>query len=68
MMGAEGPAFNLYSEGAWDLQLPSGVAPRVEAETNYPFSGAVDLVLHPRGRHLSRYACEYRHGSVLTFA
>ncbi|MFY9724239.1 MAG: beta-L-arabinofuranosidase domain-containing protein [Bryobacteraceae bacterium] len=47
MMGAEGPAFNLYSEGAWDLQLPSGVALRVEAKTNYPFSGAVDLVLHP---------------------
>jgi hypothetical protein len=47
MMGAEGPAFNLYSEGAWDFELPSGAALRIEAKTDYPVSGAIDLVLHP---------------------
>jgi len=47
MMGPEGPAFNLYSEGAWDLQLPSGAALHVEARTDYPLSGLVDITLHP---------------------
>jgi len=47
MMGAEGPAFNLYSEGVWNLPLPSGAVMRVEAKTDYPMSGSVDLVFHP---------------------
>jgi DUF1680 family protein len=47
MKSAEGPAFNLYSEGAWNFELPSGAALRVEAKTDYPVSGAIDLVLHP---------------------
>lgn len=47
MMGAEGPVFNLYSEGVWNFDLPSGAALRVEARTGYPLSGSVDLVLHP---------------------
>jgi DUF1680 family protein len=46
-MGAAGPVFNLYSAGAWDLQLPSGAALRIEAQTEYPLAGAVDLTLHP---------------------
>ncbi|MGD0669890.1 MAG: beta-L-arabinofuranosidase domain-containing protein [Bryobacteraceae bacterium] len=47
MMGAEGPAFNLYSEGAWDLRLASGAALRIEARTGYPISGVVELVFRP---------------------
>jgi DUF1680 family protein len=47
MMGAEGPAFNLYSEGAWDLRLPSGAALRIVGKTDYPVSGSIDLLLHP---------------------
>jgi len=47
MMGAKGPAINLYSEGAWDSRLPSGAALRIEARTDYPLSGSIDLVLHP---------------------
>ncbi|MGB7761472.1 MAG: beta-L-arabinofuranosidase domain-containing protein [Bryobacteraceae bacterium] len=47
MMGAEGPAFNLYSEGAWDLRLPSGAALQIEARTDYPRSGVIDLTFHP---------------------
>lgn len=47
MMGADGPAVNLYSEGSWDLALPSGNALRIEATTDYPVSGAIDFVLHP---------------------
>ena len=47
MMGAEGPVCNLYSEGTWNLRLPSGAALRIEAKTDYPLSGQVDLVLHP---------------------
>jgi hypothetical protein len=46
-MGAAGPVFNLYSAGAWELQLPSGAALRVEAQTEYPLAGTVDLTLHP---------------------
>jgi DUF1680 family protein len=47
MMGAEGPAVNLYSEGAWNLLLPSGAPLRIEAKTGYPVSGTVDLSLLP---------------------
>jgi DUF1680 family protein len=47
MMGAEGPAFNLYSDGAWDFVLPSGAALRIEAKTDFPVSGSIDLVLRP---------------------
>ncbi len=47
MTGAEGPVLNLYSEGAWDLALPSGAALRVEAKTDYPVSGSIDLMFHP---------------------
>jgi len=47
MMGAEGPAFNLYSEGTWNFDLPSGTTLRIEAKTDYPMSGSVDLVFHP---------------------
>jgi hypothetical protein len=46
-MGADGPAVNLYSEGSWELALPSGAAVRIEANTDYPVSGSVSLVLHP---------------------
>ena len=47
MMGAEGPVFNLYSTGVWNLRLPSGVALRIEVNTEYPFAGSVDLTIHP---------------------
>ena len=47
MMGAEGPVLNLYSQGTWNLALPSGNTLRIEATTDYPASGSVDLLLHP---------------------
>ncbi len=47
MKSAEGPAFNLYSEGAWDLRLSSGTPLRIETKTDYPLSGLVDITLLP---------------------
>jgi DUF1680 family protein len=47
MKSGEGPAFNLYSEGAWDFELPSGAALRIEAKTDYPASGLIEIALHP---------------------
>jgi DUF1680 family protein len=47
MMGAEGPFFNLYSEGIWQLQLPSGTKCRIEVKTNYPVTGLVEIVVRP---------------------
>ncbi len=47
LMGAEGPHFNLYAEGTWRIQLPSGTKCSLEVKTGYPFSGRVDLVLRP---------------------
>jgi uncharacterized protein len=47
MMGAEGPFFNLYSEGIWQLKLPSGTRCRIDVKTDYPVSGRVDLVVRP---------------------
>jgi DUF1680 family protein len=47
MMGAEGPVFNLYSAGIWNLRLPSGAGLRVHVETDYPLAGSVNLTLHP---------------------
>jgi len=34
MKSAEGPAFNLYSEGVWDLRLSSGTPLRIETKTD----------------------------------
>ena len=45
MMGAEGPAVNLYSDGVWNLNLPSGATCRLEMKTDYPSSGQVDIAL-----------------------
>jgi len=47
MMGAEGPAFNLYSAGVWDLKLPSGSLCRIEVETDYPLTGRIELAVRP---------------------
>jgi DUF1680 family protein len=47
MQSEQGPVFNLYSTGAWDLPLPSGTALRVEVKTDYPMSGAINLAFHP---------------------
>ncbi len=42
MMGAEGPAVNLYSDGAWNLPQC-----RLEMKTDYPVSGKVDVRVEP---------------------
>jgi DUF1680 family protein len=47
MTGAEGPVFNLYEEGVWNLTLPSRTPCRIEVKTDYPVSGLVDFTLHP---------------------
>jgi len=45
MMGAEGPAVNLYSEGVWNLQLASGTPCRIDVRTDYPLTGRIDLAV-----------------------
>jgi DUF1680 family protein len=47
MSGAEGPVVNLYSDGVWKFNLPSGVSCRVEMKTGYPRTGLVEIVLRP---------------------
>ncbi|MGD0201953.1 MAG: beta-L-arabinofuranosidase domain-containing protein [Bryobacteraceae bacterium] len=47
VMHQEGPCVTLYSGGVWRLRLPSGVFCRLEAKTDYPASGNVDIVLRP---------------------
>ena len=47
MMGAEGPFFNLYSEGIWQLQLRSGTKCKIEVKTDYPLTGRIDIVVRP---------------------
>jgi hypothetical protein len=45
MTGAQGPAVNLYSEGSWNVKLPSGRRCSIAVKTDYPVSGRVDLTL-----------------------
>jgi hypothetical protein len=45
MLGAEGPAVSLYSEGVWNFRLPSGAPCRLAMKTDYPKSGEVDIRL-----------------------
>jgi uncharacterized protein len=47
MMAEEGPAVNLYSEGIWNMKLPSGRPCRIKVKTDYPVSGRVDLTIEP---------------------
>jgi DUF1680 family protein len=47
MLGAEGPAISLYSEGVWNFRLPSGPPCRIEMRTDYPKSGDVDILIQP---------------------
>ncbi len=47
MMGADGPAVSLYSDGVWQLRLRSGVPCRIEMKTGYPAAGQVDIRVDP---------------------
>ncbi len=47
MIGADGPYVNLYSDGVWNLKLPSGARCRLEMKTDYPLSGDVELHVNP---------------------
>lgn len=47
MMGADGPYVNLYSDGVWNLKLPSGARCRLEMKTDYPVSGEVEIRVEP---------------------
>ena len=45
MMGAQGPAVNLYCSGAWKFRLPSGAECALTVTTDYPKSGAVEILV-----------------------
>jgi DUF1680 family protein len=47
MLGADGPAISLYSDGVWNFPLPSGAPCRIEMKTDYPKSGDVDILMQP---------------------
>ena len=47
MLGVQGPAVVLYSDGVWKLPLPSGLACRIEMRTDYPSSGDVAIRIEP---------------------
>ena len=45
MLGAEGPAISLYSDGVWKFRLPSGAPCLLAMKTDYPKSGEVNIRL-----------------------
>jgi len=45
MLGAEGPAISLYSDGLWTFRLPSGASCRLAMQTDYPKSGDIEIRL-----------------------
>ncbi len=47
MMGADGPYVNLYSDGVWNLKLPSSARCRLEMKTDYPASGEAEIRVRP---------------------
>ncbi|MGA3027622.1 MAG: beta-L-arabinofuranosidase domain-containing protein [Bryobacteraceae bacterium] len=47
MLGAEGPAISLYSDGVWKFRLPSGAPCRLSVKTDYPESGEVNILIEP---------------------
>jgi len=58
MSAEDGPVFNLYAPGTWDLQVPDGTTVRLKQETLYPVED--QIIIHFEQAQPSSYTVSLR--------